>query len=418
MFVPRVPSVTSLNLPEEKKDRLGTKTPIGQIAFQKLLRISVRNKDAHARPRVRSFGDLGDPEAIDGVDESGENENPGRHKIVMDDRDRNLGLMLLALWERCSQRGLFRYDVTRYRTKTLGGSHRFLLQLNEGRITKKRPTEFRVDEVVQDFDESKFNFTKALMDEVLFQFDTKASKGIKIDADATACRSPDLVMINVCPIEYGHILLVPRVLDRLSQIISPSAMSLALQFSCAVGSPYFRLIFNSFGAYASVNHLHFQGYFVMAPFPSERAPTLFVRSSLNSDSIKVSQLCDYPVRGWVFEMSAAFDCSLQPMANAVGHVCEKLQKMNIPHNLMVVDCGARVLLWPQCFMQRQAENKIPQELLETEVCPAVSEIAGHVIVKRRKDFENFTQEDVWKLLSEASLAADRFAELTRTCFQF
>ena len=45
-------------------------------------------------------------------------------------------------------------------TKVVPGLYGFVAQLNEGRYSKKRPTEFRVDQVIQPFDHSKFNFTK------------------------------------------------------------------------------------------------------------------------------------------------------------------------------------------------------------------------------------------------------------------
>ena len=47
------------------------------------------------------------------------------------------------------------------------GVYKFIIQLNEGRATKKRATEFRVDKVCQPFDGGKFNFTKAAMKEVI-----------------------------------------------------------------------------------------------------------------------------------------------------------------------------------------------------------------------------------------------------------
>lgn len=53
-----------------------------------------------------------------------------------------------------------RYDVTACPTKVVPGLYGFVAQLNEGRYSKKRPTEFRVDQVVQPFDPNKFNFTK------------------------------------------------------------------------------------------------------------------------------------------------------------------------------------------------------------------------------------------------------------------
>lgn len=58
-----------------------------------------------------------------------------------------LDTVLIALWEDCADQGLFRYDVTACPTKVVPGLYGFIAQLNEGRATKKRPTEFRVDQV-------------------------------------------------------------------------------------------------------------------------------------------------------------------------------------------------------------------------------------------------------------------------------
>ena len=74
-------------------------------------------------------------------------------------------------------------------------------------------------QVVQPFDAKKFNFTKALQKEVLFQFEARAS-GAAVDYEplAPVGASPNLVFINVSPIEYGHVLLVPRALSNLPQV--------------------------------------------------------------------------------------------------------------------------------------------------------------------------------------------------------
>lgn len=58
-----------------------------------------------------------------------------------------LDSVVLALWEEAAEAGLFRYDVTACSTRTLPGHHGFVAQLNIGRATKKRPTEFQVDQV-------------------------------------------------------------------------------------------------------------------------------------------------------------------------------------------------------------------------------------------------------------------------------
>lgn len=96
-------------------------------------------------------------------------------------------------------RGLFRYDVTACETKVIPGEHGFIAQLNEGRHLKKRPTEFRVDCVLQAFDPAKFNFTKVGQEEVLFRFE--AAEGDKTPffqiADTEAAYSANVVAINV-----------------------------------------------------------------------------------------------------------------------------------------------------------------------------------------------------------------------------
>ena len=73
-------------------------------------------------------------------------------------------------------------------------------------------------QVDQPFDEGKFNFKKALQQEVLFQFDASQPGGLTYSASAPVSPSPNLVFINISPIEYGHVLLVPRVLDGLNQV--------------------------------------------------------------------------------------------------------------------------------------------------------------------------------------------------------
>lgn len=55
--------------------------------------------------------------------------------------------ILLAEWEDRAEQGLFRYDVTACPTQLVPGTYGFIAQCNEGRASKKRATEFRVDQV-------------------------------------------------------------------------------------------------------------------------------------------------------------------------------------------------------------------------------------------------------------------------------
>ncbi|CAH8381882.1 unnamed protein product [Eruca vesicaria subsp. sativa] len=323
--------------------------------------------------------------------------------------------LLLGEWEDRLQRGLFRYDVTACETKVISGKYGFIAQLNEGRHLKKRPTEFRVDRVLQPFDANKFNFTKVAQEELLFQFqasdeDTSQIQffpNMPLDAD----RSPSVVAINVSPIEYGHVLLIPRVFDCLPQRIDHKSLLLAIQMATEAANPYFRLGYNSLGAFATINHLHFQAYYLARPFPIEYAPSLKITTT--NDGVKISKLLNYPVRGLVFEGGN----SIKDLSNTVSDASVCLQNSNIPFNILISDSGKQIFLLPQCYAEKQARGEVSSELLETQVNPAVWEMSGHMVLKRKEDYEGASEEKALSLLSEVSLSEERFKEVITTIFE-
>ncbi|XP_027077818.1 GDP-L-galactose phosphorylase 1-like [Coffea eugenioides] len=326
-----------------------------------------------------------------------------------------LNNLLLAQWEDRMRRGLFRYDVTSCETKVIPGRYGFIAQLNEGRHLKKRPTEFRIDQVLQPFDENKFNFTKVGQEEVLFRFesnDDDKSRFFSSYAVDICSISPSVVAINVSPIEYGHVLLIPRVLDCLPQRIDHESFLLALYFAKEAADPFLRVGYNSLGAFATINHLHFQAYYLSVTFPIEKAPTrrIMARKGLQGADLVVSELLDYPVRGLVFEGG----CVLRDLSDAVASSCIYLQQNNVPFNVLIADCGRKIFLLPQCYAEKQALGEVSLEVLETQVNPAVWEISGHMVLKRRKDYDDASEDYAWKLLSEVSLSGVRF-ESVKAC---
>ncbi|KAH0987562.1 hypothetical protein GBA52_014739 [Prunus armeniaca] len=324
-----------------------------------------------------------------------------------------LDSLLLGEWEDRMQRGLFRYDVTACETKVIPGQFGFIAQLNEGRHLKKRPTEFRVDKVLQPFDGNKFNFTKVGQEEVLFQFEASEDGEVQFipSVPVEPENSPSVVAINVSPIEYGHVLLIPRILERLPQRIDRESFLLALHMAAEAGNPYFRLGYNSLGAFATINHLHFQAYYLAVTFPIEKAPTKKI--TVSGAGVKVSELLNYPVRGLVFEGGK----TLQDLSNTVSDACICLQENNIPYNVLISDCGKRIFLLPQCYAEKQALGEVRAELLDTQVNPAVWEISGHMVLKRKKDYEEASDENAWKLLAEVSLSEERFQEVNALIFE-
>ncbi|KAL6760859.1 hypothetical protein V8C86DRAFT_3188282, partial [Haematococcus lacustris] len=348
--------------------------------------------------------------------------------------------VLSSLWEDCASRGLFRYDVTACPSRVIPGRWGFVAQLNEGRASKKRPTEIVVDQVCQPFDPAKFHFGKAVPSEALLQFESIVPSA----ATSLGCNSQDsftpqarepatlpllfdsapvtpssnLVLINVSPIEYGHVLLVPRTLQHLPQQLKADLVLTALHFAHEAGNPHFNVGYNSLGAYATINHLHFQAYFLGNSFPCQSASSQLLSiigpgSSSSSAAIKVSTLIDYPVRGFVMEALAA----LPQLAAVVGQATEALQASNVPFNMLITDKGTRVFLWPQCYAERQAAKEVEEELLATGVNPAVFEVAGHMVLKRAEDYQGMQEDLATRLLSAVSLPADRFQAVADLCFR-
>lgn len=67
--------------------------------------------------------------------------------------------------------------------------------------------------------------------------------------------------------------------------------------------------------------LALQAYYLAAPFAVERAPTKALLGHRRRKDVEVALLCDYPVKGLVFEAGE----SLTATANLVGAACKRLQ---------------------------------------------------------------------------------------------
>lgn len=100
----------------------------------------------------------------------------------------------------------------------------------------------------------------------------------------------------------------------------------------------------------------------------------------------------------------------------VSSACIWLQDNNIPYNVLISDCGKKIFLFPQCYAEKQALGEVSQELLDTQVNPAVWEISGHIVLKRRSDYEEASEASAWRLLAEVSLSEERFEEVKAYIF--
>ncbi|KAJ1704398.1 hypothetical protein LUZ63_004177 [Rhynchospora breviuscula] len=317
---------------------------------------------------------------------------------------------LFKAWEERKTRGLFHHDITNSPMKILQGELGFITTLVEGRDQKKRPTEFKIDQVLQPFNKEKFNFTKVAEKEVIFLFEQGKTSGtgyFECSSTTDGCYSPNAILINVSPIGYGHVLLIPHLLDCLPQRMDHDSFYLALCMAKQAGSRYFRVGYNSLGGFATINHLHFQANYLEAEFPVEKAKTKEIQTL--ESKVKISELTSYPIRGLVFEGEA----SLDDLCGVVSLSTVLLQKENTPFNVLISESGKRIFLLLQCYAKKLALGQVRQELVETQINPAVWELSGHLVLKRRKDYEVATETSLSKLLAEAALPENQFQEVKK-----
>ncbi|GJM92291.1 hypothetical protein PR202_ga08745 [Eleusine coracana subsp. coracana] len=237
-------------------------------------------------------------------------------------------------------------------------------------------------------------------------FDLRHSLGMEDDSSDL---SPFLCKLfkEVSPIGYCHGLLIPRIQDCLPQRIDQESFLLAMYVAREASNPFFRVGYNSLGAFATINHLHFQAYYLKVQYPVEKAAT--EKLTTLSTGVCISLLMQYPVRGFALQGGT----SLEDLSHVVSKICIFLQENNSPFNVLISECGKRVFLLPQCYAEKQLLGKASQEFLDMMINPAIWELSGHLILKRRKDYDEASEATICRFLVEASLSETEFQELKR-----
>uniref|UniRef100_A0A8B9WRF5 GDP-D-glucose phosphorylase 1 n=1 Tax=Bos mutus grunniens TaxID=30521 RepID=A0A8B9WRF5_BOSMU len=254
---------------------------------------------------------------------------------------------LCSAWRQRMELGLFRYPLGELPTQTLPGTVGFVAQLNVERGVQRRCPQ-NIKSVRQEFDPEQFNFNQIRPGEVLFRLHRKQ------DCPGTVQQEDILVVINVSPLEWGHVLLVPEPARGLPQRLLPGALRAGVEAVLLSSHPGFRVGFNSLGGLASVNHLHLHGYYLAHRLPVEGAPSepLDPRGRLHV-------LQALPAPGFLFYTSRP-GSDLEALISRVCRATDYLTDCEIAHNLFVTRgappgkatsssalSGVRVILWPR-----------------------------------------------------------------------
>lgn len=302
---------------------------------------------------------------------------------------------LCSAWRQRLELGLFRYRLEDLQTQTLPGSVGFVAQLNiERGVQRRRPQ--NIKSVRQEFDPEQFNFNKIRPGEVLFRLQRKP------DGPAAPEQEDILLVINVSPLEWGHVLLVPEPARELPQRLLPGVLRAGLEVVLLSLHPGFRVGFNSLGGLASVNHLHLHGYYLAHRLPVEGAP-----STPLDPRGRVHLLQGVPAPGFLFYSSGPGP-DLEALISRVCRATDYLSDHEIAHNLFVTRgsapgqtssssdlTGIRVILWA-----RKSSFGIKEGgAFNVALC----ELAGHLPVKTSQDFGSLTEAVAVALIQDCLL---------------
>ena len=135
-----------------------------------------------------------------------------------------------------------------------------LVYNNMRRLRPERLSGEKFDAISQPFDEQRFNFNRPFLEpEILWQGDW--------------CGHHFRVLYNKFPFAPWHLLIVPDAETRRPQYLDQDTYAMMWDLVSAQQQlmPGFGVGYNSLGAGASVNHLHFQGFLRSEPLPVESA---------------------------------------------------------------------------------------------------------------------------------------------------
>lgn len=196
------------------------------------------------------------------------------------------------------------------------------------------------------FDPTGFHFNKPFL-------------GREILWEGELAGKPARLLYNKFPFARLHGLLAPEPLRQAPQFLSPELHGWAWDVCAQTGVPGLCLGYNSTGAGASVNHLHFQSFVQSNPLPVQE-PRFVHNGGNEAYPLPCARFIE-PAEAW-FEI-------------------DRLHQLNLPYNLVYSDtCVHLVARIPQDSGTLSAQSR----------GYGWSEMAGAVTLFNRADYEDFS----------------------------
>ncbi|XP_070071250.1 GDP-D-glucose phosphorylase 1 [Drosophila takahashii] len=281
-------------------------------------------------------------------------------------------------WEQLHKMpGLFSYQLQKSpQSRKIPGNWGFYTELNAERSLKRRRPQ-TIENLNPTFKPSMFNFNKVDAREIIMTID---------DANG----SPEVQMIiNKSPITKYHTLICPEVGKNHVQRITREVLQFCITFMRSIDDKDMRMGYNSPGALASVNHLHFH--------------LLHMPQDLYIDQAPLDEL----VGGYVYRLSRRAPtegiCMVFNESDCDELVAEKVEQLyklamwmcqkNMPHNLFITqDRRPGQSGNVQVFVFARSEYCVNKDLADFNV--GFCELAGYIPLPDPDKVENLTELQV------------------------
>ncbi|KAJ8044839.1 GDP-D-glucose phosphorylase 1 [Holothuria leucospilota] len=326
---------------------------------------------------------------------------------------------LQSSWDEAREGGHFRYDLKDLTTRILPGEFGFVAQLNTKRATHRRKPQEMIS-VAQPFNPKNFNFTKVKPGELVVDINSTSQILMEIarkQKDGEVPRdSRNVIVINVSPLEYCSILLVPSINSHLPQALTLDALQIAIEMILLSAKRSFRIGWNGLCALASVNHLHFHAYYLEYQLRIETEPTKQLSGPCH-------EIPSWPVPGFVFQLE---DGDVLNLARNVYKVTRYFHINEIAHNIFMtrgsvlgeqkdsIQTTLRIFIWPRNPVY--GEDSAVQLLSVKNVDAfnvAFCEIAGHIPVKDADSFPLLTDQSSIEVMEKVKLPREKFESIQK-----
>ncbi|EDW30332.1 GL17880 [Drosophila persimilis] len=292
---------------------------------------------------------------------------------------------LKVRWEQLHEiPGLFAYQLEKTRqSRVLPGKYQFYTELNPDRTLKRRIPQ-TIENLNPTFKPKQFNFNKVDALEVMLTID---------DVDNTDVQ----MIINRSPLTRFHTVVCPDVKNNLVQKITAHSLKFCISFMRGLDDSDIRMGYNSPGALASVNHLHFH--------------LLYLPRDLYINNVELQELAG----GYVYRLSQSMpteaicvvfeanddEVEVQEKVNNLQKLANWMCGQNIPHNLFITQDrrpGKRGSV--QVFVFARSHYCVNKDLADFNV--GFCELAGYIPVGNSEKLDNLTEPLVIKRIREVT----------------